>query len=83
VFADGNLLGSALSCVSGVPDVVGSIVVCSIGDVRHCVGSSSLDSSNSGLGAAGSSSEDSGIRLLSEGRLSPSNSCILGCVILR
>jgi hypothetical protein len=41
--------------------------------VYRCVGSSSLESSNSGLGAAGSLSDDSGACSLSDGRLSPSN----------
>ena len=43
----------------------------------HCVGSSSLESlesSDLGLGAFGSSSDDSGTGSLSDGRLSPSNS---------
>jgi hypothetical protein len=40
------------------------------------VGSSSLELSDSGLGLVGSLSEDSGIGSLSDGRLSPSNSCM-------
>jgi hypothetical protein len=47
------------------------------------VGSSMLESSDCGRGAAGSSSEDLRIRSLSEGRLSPSNSCMSGRAILR
>jgi hypothetical protein len=46
-------------------------------DVSRCVGSSSvesLESSDLGLGAFGSSSDDSGIGSLSDGRLSLSNS---------
>jgi hypothetical protein len=45
--------------------------------VSRCVGSSSLgslESSDLGLGALGSSSDDPGMGSLSEGRLSPSNS---------
>jgi hypothetical protein len=83
VFAGGNLGGSVLPCVSMVPGVAGSIVVCSIGDVNHCVGSLSLASSDAGRSAAGSSSDDSSTGSLSEGRLSPSKSCILGCMIPR
>ena len=48
--------------------------------MSRCVGSSSLESlesSDLGLGALGSSSDDSGMGLLSEGRLSPSNSWML------
>jgi hypothetical protein len=45
-------------------------------DVRRCVGSSSLDSSDCGLGTAGSSSDEFGMGSLSDGRLSPSNSWI-------
>jgi hypothetical protein len=43
----------------------------------------SLDSSDCGRGAVGSSSEDLGTCLLSEGRLSLSNSCMSGCAIPR
>jgi hypothetical protein len=42
------------------------------------VGSSSVELSDSGLGAVGSSSEDSGRGSSSDGRLSPSNSWMLG-----
>jgi hypothetical protein len=42
------------------------------------MGSSSLESSKCGRGAAGSSSEDLGTCSLSKGRLSPSNLCMLG-----
>jgi len=48
-------------------------------DAYHCVGSpslESLESSDFGLGAFGSSSDDSGMGSLSYGRLSPSNSWI-------
>jgi hypothetical protein len=45
--------------------------------------SSSLDSSDCGLGAVGSSSDESGTRLLSDGRLSPLNSWMSGHSILR
>jgi hypothetical protein len=62
--------------VSVAPDAVSSIVGCSIEDVNHCVGSSSLDFSDGGHGANGSLSNDSVICLLSKGRLSPSNSCM-------
>jgi hypothetical protein len=65
------------------PGVAGSVIVRSVGDAWHCVGLSLLESSNCGQGAASSLSEDSGICSLSEGRLSPLNSCILGRVILR
>jgi hypothetical protein len=43
------------------------------------VGSSLLDSSGCGWGAIGSLSEDLAICSFSEGRLSPSNLCMLGC----
>jgi hypothetical protein len=46
-------------------------------DAYRCVGSpslESLESSDLGLGAFGSSSDDSGMGSLSDGRLSPSNS---------
>jgi hypothetical protein len=66
-----------------VPDVGGGVVVCSVGDVRHCVGSLSLDSSDAGRGTRGSSSDDSAICSSSKGRLSPLNSCMLGHVTLR
>jgi hypothetical protein len=65
------------------PDVVGNVVVLSVGNGWRCVGSSMLESSDCGRGAAGSSSEDLRIRSLSEGRLSPSNSCMSGRAILR
>jgi hypothetical protein len=61
-----------------VLNVAGGVVICSVKDVRHCVGSSSLDSSDAGHSAGGSSSDDSAIHLFSEGRLSPSNSCMSG-----
>jgi hypothetical protein len=44
---------------------------------------SSLDSGNLGFGRAGSSSDDSIVALRSDGRLSPSNSCMSGLVIPR
>jgi hypothetical protein len=44
---------------------------------------SSLESSDCGLGAVGSSSDDSGTHLLSDGRLSPSNSWMSGRLIPR
>jgi hypothetical protein len=69
--------------VSVVSDVAGGIVVCSVGDVRHCVGFSSLDSSDAGRGAGGSLSDDSVICSPSEGRLSLSNSCMSGRAILK
>jgi hypothetical protein len=56
------------------PDAAGNAVVCSIGDVRHYVVSSSLDPSDVGHGTSSSSSDDSVICLFSEGRLSPLNS---------
>jgi hypothetical protein len=43
----------------------------------------SLESSDCGLGAVGSSSDELGICLLSDGRLSPSNLWMLGRLILR
>ena len=55
-------------------------------DVYHCVGSpslESLESSDLGLGAFGSSSDDSGMGSLSDGRLSPSNSWTSGLVTPR
>jgi hypothetical protein len=76
VFAGGNLGGSIPLCVLVVPGVAGSVVVCSIGDVNHCIGSSSLASSDAGHGAAGSLSDNSSTGLFSEGRLSSSKSCI-------
>jgi hypothetical protein len=69
--------------VSVVPGVAGSIIVCSTGDARHCIGSSSLDFSNAGHSTAGSSSDDSAICSLSKGRLSPSNLCMSGHAIPR
>ena len=83
VFAGSNLGGSVLSCVCVVPGVAGSIVVCSIGDVNHCVGSLSLASSDAGCGAAGSSSDDSSTGSFSKGWLSPLKLCMLGCMIPR
>jgi hypothetical protein len=59
-----------------VPDAVGSVDACSIGDVNCCVGSLLLDSSDAGRGANGSSSNDSMVGSFSEGRLSLSNSCM-------
>jgi hypothetical protein len=67
--------------------VVGSVVVCSARDVKHCVGSLLLDSSDAGCEAGGSSSDDSlmcsATCSSSEGRLSPSSSCMSGHMILR
>ena len=57
-------------------DVIDGIAVCSIGDANCCVGSSLLNTFNVDRGAAGSSSHDSAMGSFSEGRLSPSNSCI-------
>jgi hypothetical protein len=82
VLAGSNLGGFILSYVSVVLGVAGSIA-CSIGDVSHCVGSSSLGSSDAGCGAVGSSSDDSPTASFSEGRLSPSKSCILVWMTLR
>jgi hypothetical protein len=45
--------------------------------------SSSLDWGDLGLGRAGSSSDDSIVASRSDGRLSPSNSCMSGLGILR
>jgi hypothetical protein len=59
------------------------VVGCSVGDVRHCIGSSSLDSSKVRCGAGGSSSDDSAACSFSEGRLSPSNSCMSALVTPR
>ena len=61
-----------------VPGVVGVIVVVSIGGAYRCVSSSSLELSDCGLGTVGSLSEESGACSLSDGRLSPSNSWMLG-----
>ena len=52
--------------------MVGSGGTCSIGDVSRCMGSSLLGSSEAGCGAVGSSSDNSIVGSLSEGRLSPS-----------
>ena len=60
-----------------VPGVIGVIASVVIGGAYHCVSSSSLKLSDWGLSAFGSSSEDLGACLLSDGRLSPSNSCML------
>jgi hypothetical protein len=65
VFAGGRLGGLILLCGLLVSNAVGSGDVCSIGDVNHCTGSSSLGSSDVGCGAAGSSSDDSTVGLLS------------------
>jgi hypothetical protein len=83
VFAGSNLGGSVLSCVLVVPGVARSVIVCSIGDVNHCVSSSSLASSDAGRSAAGSSSDNSSTASFSEGRLSPSKSCISVHIIPR
>ena len=69
--------------MSVVPNVAGNAAVRSAGDAKHCVGSSSLDSSETGCGAGGSSSDDSATCSFSEGRDSPSNSYISGCAIPR
>jgi hypothetical protein len=45
--------------------------------VKHCVGSSSLDTSDAGCGTDGSSSNDCATCSFSKGRLSLLNSCIL------
>jgi hypothetical protein len=47
------------------------------------MGSLPLESSDYDQSAAGSSSKESGTCSLSEGRLSPSNSCMSGRVTLR
>jgi hypothetical protein len=47
------------------------------------VGSSSLDWGELGLGKAGSSSDDSMVASRSDGRLSPSNSCMSGLGVPR
>jgi hypothetical protein len=65
------------------PGVVGVVVVVSIGGAYRCVSSSSLELSDWDLGPVGSSSEDLGTCLSSDGRLSPSNSCILSRVTPR
>jgi hypothetical protein len=67
-----------------VSDAVGDTGFCSLAGVYRCVGSSlSLESSDCGLGAAGSSSDDLGTCSLSDGRLSLSNSWILSRLIPR
>jgi hypothetical protein len=83
VFAGSSLGGSVPSCVSGVPGVAGSIVICSIGDVNCCMGSLSLASSDLGRGAVGSLSDDSSTGSFSKGRLSPSKLCMLVCITPR
>jgi hypothetical protein len=66
-----------------VPDGLGGGVVCSAGGVKCCVGSSSLELSDTGRGAGGSSSDNSAMGSLSEGMLSPSNSWMSAHVTLR
>ena len=83
MFAGGNLGGSVPSYVLVVLGVTGSVVVCSIGDANCCVGSSSLASSDSGHGAASSSSDDFSTGLFLEGRLSLLKSCISVRIIPR
>jgi hypothetical protein len=73
VFAGGRIGGLVLWYESAVPGAVGSVVACSIGDVSHCMGSSSLDTSDVRCRIGGSLSDDSAAHLFSEGRLSPSN----------
>jgi hypothetical protein len=58
------------------PGVVGVIVVVAIRGAYRCVSSSSLELSDWGPGMLGSSSKDLESCSLSDGRLSPSNSCI-------
>jgi hypothetical protein len=83
VFAGSSLGGSVPSCVSGVPGVSGSIIICSIGDANCSMGSSSLASSDLGRGAVGSLSDNSLTGSFSEGRLSPSKLCMLVCITPR
>ena len=83
MFAGDRYGGSVPWYVLVVPNVASNAVVCSAGDARHCMGFLSLDSSDAGCGADGFSSDESGICLFSEGRLSPLNLCMLGRAIPR
>jgi hypothetical protein len=60
--------------VSVVPDGLGGGVVCSARGAKCCVGSLSLELSDTRCGTGGSLSDNSVMGSLSEGMLSPLNS---------
>jgi hypothetical protein len=66
-----------------VPDGLGGEVVCSARCAKHCIGSSSLELSDTGCSAGGSSSDDSAIGSLSEGTLPLLNLWMLACATPR